>query len=66
MMQTNMSKEEQSSYMKIIGNAFEFRTISSKRRDLKQDLTFLGYKFFPVENNKSLLMGIYKRKNSMK
>jgi hypothetical protein len=58
----DLPKDKRSYYVKIINTAFEFRSISSKNRNLKGDLTIFGYKFFPIPNNKSLIMGI-KRKS---
>ncbi len=64
--QTDVEKEKRSHYMKIIGSAFEFRTISSKRRDLKKNFEVYGYKFFPAGDNPNMLTGIYKRKRTGK
>jgi|GEM_PF-1569164 len=67
-MQENLPKENRSQYMKIIDTAFEFRSISSKRRDMKQSLTLLGFKFFKLESDSSstIITGIYKRKSPNK
>ncbi|HBL75123.1 MAG: hypothetical protein A2W90_15180 [Bacteroidetes bacterium GWF2_42_66] len=54
-------KEKRSQFMKIIETAFEFRTISAKSRDLKADLAFFGYRFFPVKNNKFFIRGIRRK-----
>jgi len=54
-------KEKRLPFVKIIETAFEFRTISARSRNLKADLAFFGYKFFPVEYNKVLLRGIRKK-----
>jgi hypothetical protein len=56
-------KEKRSQLMKILETAFEFRTISAKNRNLKADLSFMGYRFFPVEQNKVFLRGIRKKTN---
>ncbi|NMC58119.1 MAG: hypothetical protein GYA51_01795 [Candidatus Methanofastidiosa archaeon] len=65
--QNNVSQEERSQYMKIIDAAFEFRSISSKRRDIRQSLTLLGFKFFKVDDNAgSMLTGVFKRKGRNK
>ena len=63
--QEYLPKEERSQYMKIIDTAFEFRSISAKRRDMKQSLTLLGFKFFKPENdnNSNIITGIFKRKS---
>lgn len=58
--QKEVKKEEQIQYMKIIEPAFKFRTISSRNRALKQDLTYIGYKFFKNKEQKGMLTGVYK------
>lgn len=67
-MQNNLPKEEYSKYMKIIEIAFDFRSISPKRRDMKQSLTLLGFKFFKLgnDNNSTIITGIFKRKSPNK
>jgi len=62
--QTDVKKEERPKYTRIIGQAFDFRSISPKRRDLRMDLIKFGYKFFQSDYNKSYLTGIYKRKKA--
>jgi len=66
--QVNLPKEEQLPFIKIIDTAFEFRSISSKRRDMRQSLALLGFKFFkPVNDNSStMITGVYKRKSPNK
>lgn len=54
-------KEKRTKMMKIVDTTFEIRTISSKNRNLRADLTFFGYKFFPMENNKIYLRGIRRK-----
>ncbi|BDX38859.1 hypothetical protein CYCD_22140 [Tenuifilaceae bacterium CYCD] len=62
--QTNVSKEERMHYMKIIESAFEFRTISVKRRDMKQSMELLGFKFFKSNGDTSnVITGVFKRKS---
>lgn len=56
-------KERRSQLMKILETAFEFRTISTKNRNLKADLSFMGYQFFPVEQSKVYVRGIRKKAN---
>lgn len=58
--QKEVEKEEQTKYLKIIESAFKLRTISSRNRALKQDLTYIGYKFFKVKEQKGVLTGVYK------
>lgn len=57
----DLPKEKRSQYVNIISSAFEFRSISTKNRNLKGDLTYFGFKFFAIPYNKNLIMGI-KRK----
>lgn len=61
-LQADIPKEERPKYSRILEKAFEFRSISPRRRDLRQDLTHYGYKFFQGEGNKTYLTGICKRK----
>jgi len=66
-LKTCMKKEESMPYFKLIDSAFEFRTISARRRDLKQDLSKAGFKFFKREvNHSNQLVGIYKRTSANK
>ncbi|MDP4187909.1 MAG: hypothetical protein Q8907_12160 [Bacteroidota bacterium] len=65
-LQNDIGKEERSPYLKIIDTAFEFRSISSKRRDIKQSLTLLGFKFFKADDKLNMLTGIFKRKSPHK
>lgn len=57
-------KEERNSYIKIISAAFEFRTVSKSKKALIRSLELLGYQFFSVENEKTILRGICKRRKS--
>ncbi|MDR0660240.1 MAG: hypothetical protein LBG19_05450 [Prevotellaceae bacterium] len=52
--------------MKIIDEAFEFRTISKKRSDLKRGLSIHGFKFFTFDEKTNMLTGICKRKHANK
>jgi hypothetical protein len=54
-------RAKRSQAMKIIDLAFEIRTISAKNRNLKADLAFFGYKFFPTDQSKIFLRGIRKK-----
>ena len=56
-------KEKRTKMMKIVDTTFEIRTISSKNRNLRADLAFFGYKFFPLETNKIYLRGIRRKAN---
>ncbi|MGE0076688.1 MAG: hypothetical protein AB7S48_02410 [Bacteroidales bacterium] len=58
-----VEKEKKSQLLKIIESAFEFRTISTKRRDLKQSLILLGFKFFKPNDNSNMITGIFKKKS---
>ncbi|HNW51162.1 MAG TPA: hypothetical protein PKH79_08775 [Prolixibacteraceae bacterium] len=64
-LQTEYSKEDRSPYLKVIDSAFEFRTISSKRRDMKQSLSLLGFKFFKPQDNSgsTMITGVFKRRS---
>ena len=66
--QTKINKEDRLPFIKIIDTAFEFRSISSKRRDMKQSLSLLGFKFFKPENdnNSNIITGVYKRRSPNK
>jgi hypothetical protein len=54
-------KEIRNDYMKIIDSAFEFRSITRSRRDLKEGLSMHGFKFFDNRGTK-IQTGICKRK----
>ncbi len=54
-------REERTPYIRIISLAFEFRTITASRRDLKNSLTMLGFKFFKEDESSRKLFGIYKK-----
>ena len=54
-------KAKRSQAMKIINSSFEIRTISAKNRNLKADLAFFGYKFFPTDQSKTFLRGIRRK-----
>lgn len=54
-------KEKRGAYIRIINSAFEFRTISATRRDLRNSLTKLGFKFFKESETSRMLFGIYKK-----
>jgi len=49
-------------YIHIIDTAFKFRTISSGRRDLKQDLMLSGYVFFKTDDKSKMMTGVLKNK----
>lgn len=57
--ETEVSKEERSTFLRLISLAFEFRSISPRRRDLRSDLEKYGYKFFKPED-RNILTGIRK------
>jgi len=60
--QTEIPKEERVPYIHIIDTAFKFRTISSGRRDLKQDLMLSGYVFFKTDDKSKMMTGVLKNK----
>lgn len=60
---SDLPKERRAPYVAVISSVFEFRSISSKNRSLKGDLSIYGFKFFPIPYNPKLIMGI-KRKSS--
>ncbi|MCD8030236.1 MAG: hypothetical protein LUF85_05260 [Bacteroides sp.] len=61
--QTKILREERAPYIHIIDSAFKFRTISSRRRDLKQDhLMLLGYIFFKTDDKSKMMTGVLKAK----
>lgn len=65
MLKNTVDREQYLALTKLIGKAFDFRSISPKRRDLKQDLIKSGFKFFtPEQGIGNLLLGIYKRHKS--
>lgn len=57
-------KEKRSAYAQMLGSAFEFRSISARSRNLKHDLSFYGYQFFPIANNTSFIRGVRKFGNN--
>lgn len=59
-------KEKRGPYIRIINSAFEFRTISATRRDLRSSLTKLGFKFFKKSDTSRQLFGIYKKTSARK
>jgi len=63
LIETEPDREKRSHCTRILQTSFEFRTIAAKSRNLKGDLAFLGYKFFPVANNPRFLRGIRKHGN---
>lgn len=60
---SDLPKERRAPYVAIISSFFEFRSISSRNRNLKGDLSIYGFKFFPIPYNNKLIMGI-KRKTA--
>jgi hypothetical protein len=58
------SKDEQNAKIKIIASAFDFRTVSKSKKAMVQNLSMLGFKFFTVEGEKTILRGLCKRKSS--
>jgi hypothetical protein len=58
------SKEERNVFIKIISQAFDFRTVSKSKKALIQSLSLIGFLFFPVEDEKTILRGICKRKKN--
>jgi hypothetical protein len=59
---SDLPKEKRPGYVNIINTAFEFRSISSKSRSLKGDLSLYGFKFFSIPYNKKLIMGVKRRR----
>jgi len=59
---SDLPKEKRSGYVNIINTAFEFRSISSKSRSLKGDLSLYGFKFFSIPYNNKLIMGVKRRR----
>lgn len=55
-------REERPQYVNIISTAFDFRSIGSGNRTLKNDLEMSGYKFFQIPYNKKLIMGVKRKK----
>jgi len=53
-------KEKRLRYLKMIDAVFEVRSISAKNRNLKADLAFFDFKFFPIEKS-SYIRGIRKK-----
>ncbi|MDR3194539.1 MAG: hypothetical protein LBT76_04520 [Tannerella sp.] len=60
-LQTKYEKDMRNRYVKIINTAFEFRRISKTQRTLADNLAKYGFKFFPLEDVRTL-QGICKRK----
>lgn len=60
--QNESEKERRSQYLKIIDTAFELRSLSRSRRDLKEGLSKHGFKFFKVDEKSSILIGVCKRR----
>ncbi|MDR1764015.1 MAG: hypothetical protein LBR64_08730 [Dysgonamonadaceae bacterium] len=58
------NKEDKNNLIKIISMAFDFRTVSKAKKAMIQSLSMLGFKFFAVENEKTILRGLCKRKNA--
>ena len=46
---------------KQLTTVFEFRSISSKSRGLREELTAHGFQFFPIEETTLFIMGIRKK-----
>jgi hypothetical protein len=58
---SDMPKEKKSYYVGIISNVFDFRSISAKNRGLKGDLSYFGFKFFTIPDNKMYIRGIRRK-----
>ncbi|MDR1102512.1 MAG: hypothetical protein LBL42_02025 [Tannerella sp.] len=58
------SREERNAKIKMISSAFDFRTVSRSKKAFIQSLSMLGFQFFAVENEKTILRGLCKRKKS--
>ncbi|MDR1372313.1 MAG: hypothetical protein LBJ17_04195 [Dysgonamonadaceae bacterium] len=58
------NKEERNALVKIISSAFEFRTVGKSKKAMIHSFTLLGFKFFAVEGEKTILRGLCKRKNA--
>lgn len=63
-LQSSVAKESSARYTQLIGKAFDFRSISSRRKDLKLDLIKYGFKFFPAGHGNNSLLGIYKKQKA--
>jgi hypothetical protein len=58
------NKEERNTYIKIISLAFDYRTVSKSKKAFIGSLTMIGFQFFAIESEKTILRGICKRKKS--
>jgi hypothetical protein len=56
-----LPREKRPYYENIISSAFEFRSISTKNKKLRGDLTMYGYAFFKIPHNDSLIMGMRRK-----
>ncbi len=56
-----MPREERPPYIRMINAAFDFRTISGSRRDLRNSLSKLGFCFFKEHETDRQLFGVCKR-----
>ncbi len=57
-----VAKADRPAYIRIINSAFDFRTVSASRRDLRNSLTMLGFQLFKEHETDRHVFGVCRKK----